>query len=69
MHLEYDYRRDFEHYLGTLEACRIKRLQDILTPEDTYAALALPEGQLSPDRLHEKQIHQFLTFLTRPIRP
>ena len=52
--LEYDYKRDFEHYLGTLEACNIKCLQDILTPDDMYAALALPEGQSLPDSTPRK---------------
>ena len=53
--LEYDYRRDFEHYLGTLEACRIRCLEDILTPDDKYAALAIPEGQSSSNWLPQLQ--------------
>ncbi|MCJ1313133.1 hypothetical protein MMC25_006810 [Agyrium rufum] len=40
----HDYQRDFESYLNTVDNCRIKHLQDILDPDDTYAALSLPNG-------------------------
>ena len=42
---EYDYKRDFEQYLGTLETCCLKGLHDVLDDNDTYKALALPDGQ------------------------